>query len=1017
MTAEAFIAKWSQVDLTERSAAQAHFLDLCELVGHPKPQEADPKGEWFTFERGASKQSGGDGWADVWKKDFFGWEYKGRHKDLDAAYDQLLEYRADLNNPPLLVVCDMDIIRIRTNFNNAPTRTHQISLDTIGQPRSLEILDAVFHAPDKLRPGVTSEVITQKASGHFAEIAESMRKRGLEPQAVAHFLVRVVFCLFAEDVGLLERGLFTRLVTRVGSDPKKFARHIGDLFSAMATGGDFLLEPIRHFNGSLFDSTTVLELTVAEIAAIGDAAREDWSAVDVSISGTLFERGLNPAKRSQLGSHYTSRPDIETIVDPVVLAPLRHEWAAVRAKAEPLLAVSRRLSRTQGEKLVVAFLEHLKAVRVLDPAGGSGNFLYVTLQKLLELEKEVNHCLREHGVTPQFPQVNPLQLHCLEIDPYAHDLAQTVVWIGYIQWLRANGYGFPAEPILKRMSANFRCGDALFTDWPEVDFIVSNPPFLGDKLMRGELGDAYVEELRRTYNNRIPGQSDLCCYWFEKAREQIEGGKCKRAGLLATQGIRGAANREVLKRIKDTGDIFFAESDREWILDGAMVHVSMVGFDGGDEKSRLLNGGTVASIHTNLSSLADITQARALSSNRDVAFIGTTKGGDFDITEMEAILLLQQAGNPNGKPNSDVLKPILNGQDVLQRGEQRWVIDNGEMAVEEAAQYEGPHRLVVERVKPSRDANRDKWLRENWWKLQRVRPEMRAALAKVGRFIALPRVAKHRICVWFRWPVVTDDQTVVFAREEDAFIGVLQSRLHQVWAFAQGTQLRERESGFRYRPTTCFNTFPFPFPDDLQPPKPAPVKPPPKAKKPPEPDRSYAENLAAKNYFMGKEEPPPYGSPSALRIPHSALEHRAAIAAAAKKLNEVREVWLNPPEWTETRTLEFPGSSSGPWARYVDLKTVDAVTGVGTVRYPRLEPRDADCAAKLKPRTLTNLYNERPEWLDLAHKKLDAAVAAAYGWPADLSDEQILERLLALNLERAEAEAKAAKVTKTEVAG
>ena len=261
MTAEDFIAKWSKVDLTERSAAQAHFLDLCELVGHPKPQEADPKGEWFTFERGASKHGGGDGWADVWKKDFFGWEYKGRHKDLDAAYDQLLEYRADLDNPPLLVVCDMDIIRVHTNFNNAPTRTHEITLATLDQPRSLEILDAVFFAPDKLRPGVTSEAITEKASGHFAEIAESMRKRGLDPQAVAHFLVRVVFCLFAEDVGLLERGLFTRLVTRVGSDPKKFARHVGDLFSAMATGGDFLLEPIRHFNGSLFDATPVLELT------------------------------------------------------------------------------------------------------------------------------------------------------------------------------------------------------------------------------------------------------------------------------------------------------------------------------------------------------------------------------------------------------------------------------------------------------------------------------------------------------------------------------------------------------------------------------------------------------------------------------------------------------------------------------------------------------------------------------------------------------------------------------------
>ena len=244
----------------------------------------------------------------------------------------------------------MDIIRVHTNFNNAPKRTHEITLATLDQPRNLEILRNVFFEPDKLRPGVTSEAITEKASGHFAEIAESMRQRGLDPQAVAHFLVRVVFCLFAEDVGLLERGLFTRLVTRTGSDPKKFARHVGELFSVMSTGGDFLLEPIRHFNGSLFDAGAVLELTAKEIAAIGTAAGEDWSAVDVSISGTLFERGLNPAKRTQQGAHYTGRPDIETIVEPVVLVPLRREWADVRAKAEALLAAgSKKVPRHGGE--------------------------------------------------------------------------------------------------------------------------------------------------------------------------------------------------------------------------------------------------------------------------------------------------------------------------------------------------------------------------------------------------------------------------------------------------------------------------------------------------------------------------------------------------------------------------------------------------------------------------------------------------------------------------------------------
>src|ERR1017187_4336688 len=240
----------SQVELTERSAAQQHFLDLCELVGHPKPAAADPAGVSFTFEKGAAKHGGGDGWADVWKKDFFGWEYKGKKKNLDAAYDQLLEYRADLENPPLLVVCDMDIIRVHTNFNNAPVRTHEITLATLDQPRNLEILRHVFFEPDKLKPGVTSVAITEKASGHFADIAKSMCVRGLDPQAVAHFLVRVVFCLFAEDVGLLERGLFAKLVTRVGNDPKKFARAVADLFSAMSTGGDFQYERIRHINGA-----------------------------------------------------------------------------------------------------------------------------------------------------------------------------------------------------------------------------------------------------------------------------------------------------------------------------------------------------------------------------------------------------------------------------------------------------------------------------------------------------------------------------------------------------------------------------------------------------------------------------------------------------------------------------------------------------------------------------------------------------------------------------------------------
>jgi hypothetical protein len=528
--------------------------------------------------------------------------------------------------------------------------------------------------------------------------------------------------------------------------------------------------------------------------------------------------------------------------------------------------------------------------------------------------------------------------------------------------------------------------------------------------MRRELGDEYVTELRRQFSERIPGQSDLCCYWFEKARELIEHGRCTRAGLLATQGIRGSANREVLKRIKNSGNIFFAVSDREWILEGANVHVSMVGFDNGGEAERSLNGKRVPDINANLSTAADLTKARRLPGNQNLSFLGSCKGGDFDVAEAEAVNLLTSTGHIRRKPNSEVVRPVKNSEDLLQRPGDRWIIDNADLTLAQAEIFKKPHAIVVTRVKPHRDLNRDRWLRENWWRPQRMRQEMRASIHPLERFLVTTTTSKHRLFLWLEHPVLPDHQLIVFARSDDYFFGILQSRFHEVWALAQGTQLREKESGFRYTPTTCFETFPFPFPDDVRPPEPAPTPPPPPPRKS-EPDRTWAEMMAAHHYFMAKEEPPPYKSE--VRNPGSELEQRrAAVAAAAKELNDLREQWLNPPEWTVERILEFAGTVSGPWARYLDPNTVNLKTGIGIVRYPRLEPRDAECAARLKKRTLTNLYNERPGWLDLAHRKLDTAVAAAYGWPADLTDEQVLERLLALNQERAEAEAQAAKVRK-----
>jgi type II restriction/modification system DNA methylase subunit YeeA len=642
MTISQFIAKWSKVRLTERSAAQQHFLDLCQVFEHPTPAEADPTGEWFTFEKGVAKHGGGGGWADVWKKKYFGWEYKGKHKDLKAAYDQLLRYREALENPPLLVVCDMDRLVVHTNFTGRPAIVHDIPLAELGNPQNRETVRRVFHDPWKLEPGVTREAITRQVAGQLADVAQGMRGRGLDPVAVARFLDRVIFCLFAEDVGLLPENLFSQAVEKSNRDPKRFARLLGQLFDAMTHGGDFDLETIRHFNGDLFSGAEVLELTEGEIDSIREAARRDWSEVDPSIFGTLFERGMDPDKRSQLGSHYTSREDIEAVVDPVVLAPLRREWEAVRLKVDDLLTKAKVVApgpatraRNEAEGLVRGFLERLQGVRVLDPACGSGNFLYVVLQKLKDLEKEVGVYADARGLGGFLPVVGPRQLYGIEMNPYAFDLAQTTVWIGWLQWVRANGFGVINDPILEPLTG-FRKMDAILDltdpdnprepDWPEVEFIVGNPPFLGGKLLRSNLGDDSVDAMFRVWGERVRPEADLCCYWFEKARAMIESGKAKRAGLLATQGIRGGANRETLARIKRTGGIFFAVSDREWILDGANVHISMVGFDDGSEEQVALDGRPVSSINSNLTSSVDVTAARRLRENDAVSYQGPVKG-------------------------------------------------------------------------------------------------------------------------------------------------------------------------------------------------------------------------------------------------------------------------------------------------------------------------------------------------------------------------------------------------------
>ncbi|MCX6093206.1 MAG: class I SAM-dependent DNA methyltransferase [Candidatus Bipolaricaulota bacterium] len=921
ITPQEFVAKWRASTLKESSASQEHFIDLCRMLGHETPAQADSEGVWFTFERGADKSTGGQGWADVWKKGFFAWEYKGKHKDLDAAYAQLLRYCDALLNPPLLVVSDMETIVVHTNFNNTVRRDIRLTFDDLTTEAGQAALRAVFTEPERLRADETPEGVTKKAAADFSKLAESLRDRGVDSEEAAHFLIRILFCLFAEDIKLLPDKLVSRLVAETREDPTTFGRRLRELFGHMAKGGYFGLDRIPHFNGGLFDDDTVLDLSRDDLRTLHRVSQLDWSSIEPSILGTLFERGLDPSKRSQIGAHYTSRDDILLIVEPVLMRPLRRRWEEVRKEVEavaaewrvaPAAGGKKAKLRNQLQKLLHGFADEIADTKVLDPACGSGNFLYVALRELLNLEKEVIALGMSLGFPYTIPTSDPRQLYGIEINEYAHELAQATVWIGYIQWLHENGFGWPAEPLLKKLG-NIEHKDAILAfdadgnpiepEWPEATVVIGNPPFLGGKLLRNGLGDEYVDHLFALWDGRVARESDICCYWFEKAHAMIEEGTLKRAGLLATQGIRGGANRKSLERIKDSGDIFWAQSDRDWILDGATVHVSMVGFDGGAEPTRELDGHPVQKVNPDLTASLDFTKAARLPENSGIAFMGDTKGGPFDITDAVARQMLAAQGNPNGRPNSDVVLPWINARDITGRSRGMWIIDFGTDSTEEwAAGYDLPFSYVVREVRPGRDVNKRDAYRERYWIHVEARPTMRAAISPLARFLVIPRHTKHHLVAWLRNPVVPDSAVFAFARDDDYFFGVLHSKLHELWALRQGTQLEDRP---RYTPTTCFETFPFPW----QP---------------------------------GKE---PVNDP---RV--------QAIAAAAKDLVEKRDRWLNPEGATE---------------------------------------------AELKKRTLTNLYNQRPTWLDLAHKKLDQAVLDAYAWPHDLTDDQILERLLALNLERA----------------
>lgn len=991
ITPAEFVKNWNDSTLREQQGAQLHFQQLVELVGLNSASYFGTTGDKAVFEQQVEKTGGGAGRADVSYQGRFAWEYKGKLKDLDSAYAQVLSYRSNLGNPPLLIVCDFLEYRIYPQWPNLSGQPIKIFNQDLLQEDKRDLLRWALTDPDKIRhvlekQRLDSEKLTEILANKFAHLSDLMRQHplGKTPKwgsmQIARFLTKLVFSLFVEDVGLIPslKGtpIFRYITDGARQAPEGFVQALTLLFQVM--NGEiptFIMTHIPYFNGGIFaesaegagDNLEVLDITEipGALDILSEAADADWRSVNPTIFGTLFEGALDTSKRAQLGAHYTSEADIRLVIDPVLMSPLLSAWEVVQTEAAPLMQLfldpaaapkARKTAETRLTELREGMYTQLESTTVLDPACGSGNFLYVALKALKDLERKIRDAFRPLDPDGFRDVVTPRQLFGIEKDPFAAKLAHVVMWIGYLQW-RYEDEGVlhwheprkqphpralpnpiiqdklkPTDPdrvtnddAILRYDAD---GKPYEPAWPPAKIIIGNPPFLGGYKQRSELGGKYLDDLFKLYKDRIPAGVDLVCYWFEKARSYIESGQINRAGLISTNSIRGGANRIVLDRIKQTGDIFMAHSDNEWVLSGAAVRISIIGFDKGHEKTHVLDGVITSDISPDLKGDLDITQAKNMNHSTGLIIRGIETGGPFEISNIEAKRLLQ---NPLYK---SVLTPIVNGNDLTDKNRKEWVIDFYNFQSPDDQRFSELFNILRERWQQEQKKKRPPQMREKWWLFRRSGEELRTAIKGLDRFIATPRVSKHRLFVWVEKPTIVDSAIFAIARDDDYFFGVLHSYLHELWSLRLGTWLGKGNDP-RYTPTTTFETFPFPYPPGQEP-----------------------------------------------------VEKIEMISAAAATLHAEREAWLNPAD---------------------------------------LIKLGADEKA-LKDRTLTNLYNAvsahragdgrsgkipevarkfAPRMAEL-HDILDAAVLSAYGWD-DLiptlrtpsGEEEILRRLLAENQRRA----------------
>ncbi|MAE92067.1 MAG: SAM-dependent methyltransferase [Pelagibaca sp.] len=908
---EAFIARWKNCSGTERANYQLFLMELVQLLGLPKadPASEDTRDNAYVFERRViMKKADGtqtNGFIDLYKRGSFVLEAKQSSLNMDssrwdkamlAAHNQADQYvralPADEGRPPFIIVTDVGRnIELYSEFSRSgatytpypDANSHRINIDDLRKPEIQQRLRQVWQQPLSLDPSRLSARVTRDIADKLAKLAKSLEASGYGAQLVADFMMRALFTMFAEDVGLLPHRSFTELLERLQNKPETFAPMLENLWQTMNSGGfsPILESTILKFNGGMFATATAIPLDRDQMALLLQAAEADWRYVEPAIFGTLLERALNPRERHKLGAHYTPRAYVERLVLPTVIEPLREEWQEVQTAA---LAYEKQGKHKEAVAEVRNFHKHLCDVRVLDPACGSGNFLYVTLEHMKRLEGEVLNLLHDLGETQgllelQGITVDPHQFLGLEINPRAARIAEMVLWIGYLQWhYRTHGKVNPPEPVLRDFH-NIENRDALITydeqqvitddagipqtrwdghtykpspitsepipdesaqveqyrylnpkkaEWPDAEYIVGNPPFIGASTMRRALGDGYVDAVRKTWKE-LPESADFVMHWWHIAAEKVRAKQAKQFGFITTNSIKQTFNRRVMQaqmEAKNPLALAFAIPDHPWVdsADGAAVRIAMTVGNADAGEGRLLQVRDEKSadnaqdeIEVNLSekrgvlfsdlrSGANVTSSLQLFSNSSLAFRGVTLMGNGFVLPSDDPLIAIEGGK--------VIKPLCNGKDITASSRELWAIDLFGLTENYVRDnYPGIYQRLLNTVKPERDAKGHTKdgaaYAKKWWLHAKPRPELRRATASLESFFVTVMTSKHRLFVRLKGCVLPDQGLIAFATQHDFHMGVLSSRVHVAWSLAVGGRLGIGNDP-RYNNSTCFETFPFP---------------------------------------------------------------------------------------------------------------------------------------------------------------------------------------------------------------